>query len=134
MDKARSQTDHILEEMERKIGRIYENDPALKHIRKEYAKYMAMVNQRTKEAYNAYINETDVDAKKELKDAYEDEIRALTLDSKEYKKMVDRIASVLAEINQKAVDITNAAMNEVYAINYNQVAEDCRKAGIKING
>ena len=134
MDRARAQTDKKLNQMEREIGRIYENDPALKRIEKEYAKYMKMVEKRTEAAYKAYMEEDDAEAKADLKKAYSDEVRALTLDSKEYKKLVKRITSTLSEVNQKAVDVANNAMADIYMLNYNQVAVDCRKAGIKVNG
>jgi len=134
VDRARAQTDKKLNQMEREIGRIYENDPALKRIEKEYAKYMKMVEKRTEAAYKAYMEEDDAEAKADLKKAYSDEVRALTLDSKEYKKLVKRITSTLSEVNQKAVDVANNAMADIYMLNYNQVAVDCRKAGIKVNG
>lgn len=134
MDRARTQTDKKLNQMEREIGRIYEHDPALIRIEREYAKYMTMVKKRTEASYKAYVRETDWDIKMELKKAYSDEVRALTLDSAEYKKLIKKITIILAEVNQKALDVSNKAMREIYAMNYNQVAVDCKKAGIKVNG
>lgn len=134
MDKARIQTNKKLNKMEREIGRIYQEDPALKRVQKEYTEYMKMVQERTEASYKAFIGETDENTKEDLKQAYMDEVKALTINSKEYKKLVNKIAAVMAKVNQKALDITNRAMDEVYVINYNQVAEDCKEAGIKVNG
>lgn len=134
MDKARRQTDKKLKVLEKQVGRIYSTDPALKQIEKEYAKYMKMVEKKTKSAYDAYINETDQDVKRELKKKYGDEVKALTLDSAEYKKLIKKFVSIMSKVNQKALDIVNKNMPEIYAINYNQAAVMCRELGIKVNG
>lgn len=134
MDKARKKTDKQLIAMERNISRVYETHPALIEVEKKYRKFMDMVAKRTEKAYKAYVNETDKDTKDELKKAYMDKIKALTVNSKEYKKLIDEITTVLARVNQDALDIVNAGMLTIYAENYNQVAEECRKAGIKVNG
>ena len=128
MDKARRQTDAILKNMENEMGRIYKNDPALKRIQKEYAEYMEMVQEQTEEEYKAYK------ADPEQKQAYIDKVRSLTTQSAEYKRLIRKITSVLAEVNQKALDVCNDKMVEIYTINYNQVADDCKKVGIKVNG
>lgn len=134
MDKARIQTNKKLNKMEREIGRIYKDDPALKHIQKEYADYMKMVQKETKSSYEAYINETDRDVKEDLKKTYMEKVRALTINSPKYRKLIERITSVLAKVNQRALDVSNKAMREIYTINYNQVAEECVRVGIKVNG
>jgi N-acetylglucosamine kinase-like BadF-type ATPase len=128
MDRARTQTDKKLDMIEREIGRVYKEYPALLAIEKEYAKYMAKVQKQTEKEYNAYKEDP------EQKQAYIDKVKALTLGSKEYARLTQKIARVLAEVNQQALEISNNAMLEVYAMNYNQVADDCRKAGIKVDG
>ena len=134
MDKARRQTDKILNGMKHEIGRIYESDPALIRIQREYDNYMSMVQKRTEESYNKYMKETDQDKKAELKKIYTDEVKDLTINSAQYKKLVKRITSVMADVNQRALNICNKNMAEIYAINYNQVAVDCRKVGIRVDG
>lgn len=134
MDKARTQTNEKLNKMEREIGRIYQKDPALKRVQKEYANYMKMVQERTETSYKAYIDETDQDVKEDLKKTYMEEVRALTINSSKYRKLVERITSVLAKVNQRALDVSNKAMREIYTINYNQVAEECVRVGIKVDG
>ena len=128
MDRARTQTDKKLDMIEREIGRVYKEYPALLAIEKEYAKYMAKVQKQTEKEYKAYKEDP------EQKQAYIDKVKALTLGSKEYARLTQKIARVLAEVNQQALEISNNAMLEVYAMNYNQVSDDCRKAGIKVDG
>ena len=128
MDRARTQTDKKLNMIEREIGRVYKEHPALLAIEKEYAKYMAKVQKQTEKEYKAYKEDP------EQKQAYIDKVKALTLGSKEYARLTDKIARTLSEVNQQALEISNNAMLEVYAMNYNQVADDCRKAGIKVDG
>lgn len=133
-DRARIQTDSRLDNMEKEIGRVYQKSPALLAVEKEYAQYMGMVQDKTKAEYKAYIDEDDPDIKAEKKKAYMGKVRALTMESNAYNRLVKKIMGVLAEVNQQALDISNKAMREIYAINYNQVAEDCKKVGIKVNG
>lgn len=134
MDKAREQTDKELKAIESKMGRIYENSPALKRIKKEYLDYMKMVQDRTESSYKAYIEATDENTKEKLKRAYMDEIKSLTIESAAYKKLIKKFTKVMAKVNQEALDIVNRSMSEIYAINYNQVADECARVGIKVNG
>lgn len=133
-DRARAQTEKKLDNIEKEIGGVYQKNPALLSVQKEYAKYMAMVKKRTEDAYKAFVDESDKDIKAEKKEAYMGEIRRYTLESAEYKKLVKKIVGILAQVNQEALEISNKAMRDVYAINYNQVAEDCEAVGIKVNG
>lgn len=134
MDKALQLTDKKLEALESKVGRVYKNDPVLKQIKKEFNAYMKMVQKRTRSSYKAYINENDKNTKEELKRVYMDELRGLTLNSVKYRKLIKKFTKVMADVNQKALDLVNAEMSEIYAINYNQIATDCKKIGIKVNG
>ena len=133
-DKARAKTDKKLESMEKGIGSVYRENHALFLAKKAYAAYMAKVQKRTEGAYSAFKHagaEDDADA---LKKAYMDELKALTLNSDEYRKIVEQLADALAQANQQAVGIVNAAMIETYVDNYNQAAEECRRVGIKVDG
>ena len=134
MDRARSKTNKNLKMMERNIGRVYRTYPALIAVEKEYKAYMDKVKKSVSEEYEAYKNETDVTLKKELKQAYSDKLSSLTIQSKEYKKLVKKIAEVLAQANQYALNIVNAEMISIYTENYNQVADECKRVGIKVNG
>ena len=133
-DFARKQTDKKLNQMERDIGRVYQNSPALSRVKKEYAEYMKTVQKRTQDAYKAYTSETDADTRLKLKKAYMDEVQTLTMDSKEYNALIKRFAEVIAQVNQQALDVSNDAMVSIYTMNYNQVAEECERVGIKVDG
>lgn len=133
-DKARQKTDKILDRMGSKINKVYVNDSNLKRIKKEYDDYMKIVKESTESLYKSYVEEEDKDVKKEKKDAYMHEVRRLTLGSDKYNKLVKKMAEVLAKVNQKALDVSNKSMREIYAINYNQVADECKRVGIKVDG
>ena len=133
-DRARAKTDKQLKTMERNMSRVYKSDPALIAIKRKYDKYMAYVDEQTHDAYVAYVKETDADKKAELKKAYMSEVEGLTSKSKEYRKLISEFTSVLAQVNQKALNIANIEMRKIYAENYNEVAVECRKVGIKVNG
>lgn len=136
-DKARQKTDKMLAGIERQMGRVYDTDPALLNIQKKYDKYMASVYKRTEGAYKAFIDADDADdeeSKKEAKEVYMGQIRRYTIESKEYNSIIKEFVRIMADVNQKALDVVNDSMSEIYAINYNQVAEDCRKVGLKVDG
>lgn len=134
MDKARTQTNKELNKIDRKIGRIYQSDPALKNIQKEYNKYMKMVQEKTQSSYDAYINETDREIREDLKKAYMNEVRSLTIESKQYRKLIQKFAKVMSGVNEEALKVVNDSITDVYTLNYNQVAVDCKEVGIEVNG
>lgn len=132
MDEARRKTDKMLKDLERRIKRIYDEDPALRQIEQKYKKYMKSVKESTKDLYKAYKDETDVEKKRELKKKYIEAVKRLTIYNRRYLKMMNEYTDVLADLNEKALEISNEAMAEVYMLNYNQLAVDCRKVGIKV--
>lgn len=134
MDKALKQTNKKLKDMEREIGRVYENSSALKRAKKEYMDYMDIVQKRSENDFLAFKQADNIDDREALKKVYMGKIEALTIKSDQYKKIIKRITDALSEANQQALDITNSGMEEIYAINYNEVAEDCKKVGIKVDG
>lgn len=133
MDKARKKTDNQLKNMERKIGKVYSDSLALRRIEKKYNAFMESVSKQTEASYRAYKAESDEKIKKEFKKAYMDEIKSLTVNNKEYKVLIDEFTTVLAGVNQEAVDVVNDEVSEIYAENYNQVAEECKRVGITVN-
>lgn len=132
MDNARQRTDKRLQKMEREIGRIYENNPALKNIQKEYLKYMAAVNKKAKKAYLEYKNADGQEEKRLLKQAYIDQVKALTVESVEYNKLMRRYAMALSEANAQALEYINDNVDAIYVDNYNDIATECKKMGIKV--
>lgn len=133
-DKARQKTDKMLTGIERQMGRVYDTNPALLNIQKKYEAYMDDVSKRTEGAYKAFIDADDEESKQKAKNAYMSQIQRYTVQSKEYNSIIKEFVRTMADVNQKALDVVNDSMSEIYAINYNQVAEDCRKVGLKVDG
>ena len=132
IDKAREQTDKILKTMDRDIGRVYNTNPALLKSKKRLTEYLDGVKEQTKPEYEAYVNETDQSKKKELKKAYGDKVKELTTENKEYKKILKEFVKTLTTANQSALNVVNDSMIDIYTLNYNQVGEECKKVGIKV--
>lgn len=133
-DQARLQSDKQLKNIEKEMGRIYGGDPALKLAEKELKKYLKTVGEKTKDLYTAYRAETDQKKKAELKKAYQKEVLKLTQKSKEYRVLIDRYVSALADVNQKALDLVNDSLINTYLQSHNIIAAECRRVGIKVDG
>ena len=129
-DRGRTQADKILGKTEKTMGRIYNEDPALVKIQKRLAKYLDGVRKDTQALYDAY----KADGGREAKQAYEDAVREKTLGSKEYNAIIKDFTKVLADVNQKALDVVNGSMADVYVVSHNNVADECKRVGIKVNG
>jgi flagellar biosynthesis/type III secretory pathway protein FliH len=130
-DQGRTAADKILEQTEKRMGRIYSEDPALVKIQKRLAKYLDGVRKDTQELYEERkAHPMDEDARK----AYEDAIREKTLGSKEYNAIIKEFVQAITAANQKALDVANGTMVDVYTVSYNNVAEECRRVGIKVHG
>lgn len=132
IDKAREQTDKILKTMDRNIGRVYKTNPALLKSKKKLMNYLDKVKEQTKPEYDKYVNETDEKEQKRLKKIYGDKVKELTFESKEYKKILKEFVETLSITNQSALNIVNDSMINIYTLNYNQVGEECKKVGIKV--
>ena len=130
-DSGRTAADKILEQTEKRMGRIYSEDPALVKIQKRLAKYLDGVRKDTQELYEKRkAHPRDEDARK----AYEDAIRAKTLGSREYNAIIKEFVQAITAANQKALDVANGSMVDVYTVSYNNVAEECRRVGIEVHG
>lgn len=132
-DRARQKTDKLLNSIEAQMGRVYETDPALLSIKKKYDKYMEYVYERTEASYRAFVDADDEESKKDAKKAYMRQIERYTVQSKEYNRIIKEFVRIMADVNQKALDVVNDSLAEIYVMNYNQVAEECRKVGIRVN-
>ena len=132
MDKARQRTDKQLKKIQKNIFKVYQNNQQLKKASKKYKAYMDIVKKRTKTEYEAFINESDTKLKSELKNAYISILRELTVNSKDYKKVVKEYARALTAANSEALKQINNKTAQIYADNYNQVAVECRRVGIEV--
>lgn len=133
MDEARKRVDKMLVDLERRVSEVYATDSSLLRIQKRYEQYMEQVERATRSEYRAYMRASEED-KAEKKKAYTEHFRELTIGSKTYKALVSEITRIMAQVNQKALDLVNAEMAEAYTISYNQLAVDCRKEGIEVDG
>jgi len=131
-DRARKKTDKMLRGMERRVRAVYSSDPSLLRMQKKYENYMESVKLATQESYEAYKNAPAGDERDRLKQAYVKEVRDLTINNRLYKDLISEFTRVMAQVNQTALDIVNSEMEDVYMVNYNQVAVDCKKVGIKV--
>ena len=129
-DSGRTQADKILGQTEKTMGRIYNEDPALVKIQKRLAKYLDGVKKDTQKLYDAY----KADGGKEAKQAYEDAVKKATLDNREYNAIIKEFTKVLAQVNQKAIDVVNNSIVDVYTVSYNNVADECKRVGMRVNG
>lgn len=133
-DRARKKTEKLLIRLERRVKAVYANDPQLKKVQKEYERYMMDVKDSTYRSYLAYKKAETEEDKRRLKKEYTDEVKKLTLENKTYKAIIKKFTKEMARVNQKALDLVNAEMSNIYMVNYNQMAVECRKLGIKVNG
>lgn len=134
MDSARRKTDKMLNDLERRIQAVYASDPALLRIERRFKKYMDEVNEATHEAYTAYKNAPLGEMRDALKKEYVQAVRKLTVENRQYRDIVSEFSRIMANVNQQALDIANAEMTDIYTLNYNQIAVDCRKIGIEVDG
>lgn len=133
-DRARKKTEKLLKRLERRVKAVYANDPQLKKVQNEYERYMREVKDSTYRSYLAYKQAETLEDRQRLKKEYTDEVKKLTLENKTYKSIVRRFTREMARVNQEALDLVNAEMPNIYMINYNQMAIECRKWGITVHG
>jgi ribosomal protein S12 methylthiotransferase accessory factor YcaO len=131
-DKARSKTDKILQEIEGAISALYKNNPDLINAQKQYQRYMSQVDKLTEAVKKEYDTETDAVKKRKLKQDYIKQVEWYTTNNSQYKSLVENICRIMATVNQKALDIVNDRLEEIYMINYNQVAVECKRVGIEV--
>lgn len=132
MDRARKRTEKKLRSLEKRVKGVYANDPSLLRMLKRFEQYMNEVDEATHEAYLEYNNAEWGEMRDKAKRAYMEAVRRLTIENRMYNDMISRFTEVMAEVNQQALDVINAEMDDIYMLNYNQVAVDCKKVGIKV--
>lgn len=131
-DRARRKTDRILNNIEGAISALYLNNQDLTNAEKAYCRYMLQVDKLTKSVNEEFKNETDPAKKQKLKQNYINAVTALTTRNAEYNAIVDALCYQMALVNQQALDLINGRMEDIYIVNYNQVAEECKKVGIEV--
>ena len=134
MDKAHSETDKMLEQMERELTTIYSNAHA--NVQKEWLEYMESASDELaelQEAYDKAKKAGDIEAQRKLGR----ELRAIkkeyTVQNDRYKQVVEKTALELAIINGIATAYINSQLPPVYALNYNYFASSFLKQGISFS-
>ena len=127
-DKARKWTDKKLSQMEKEISDIYQK--SAKDVYKKWDEYMQTTGEKIAEYQKAYDEAKKTDDKelirrtgRKLSQVKQEQ----TLQSDQYKAMLDRTAKEIARVNQTALAYTNDQIPSVYAKNYAQVGEDLKK-------
>lgn len=118
--------------MEVAISDLYAQSPEIAKWIAKYRTYMRMVDKRTKLARERFLNEQDEILKAKYQKAYREALEGYTTGSLEYERLIAGFSYALAEVNQQALDIVNGRMAEIYMLNYNQVAEQCKEVGIEV--
>ncbi len=127
MDKARKWTDEQLQQMEKRIRKIYKQ--ARREITAEWDKYMKHGQERLSVLYDLYVN-ADYKDKQAAKQAYQDALNAYTLKNNRYRDMIADVTLRLAKVNQIAIDYLNGEMPQIYQVNYNQAIRGIKQLGI----
>lgn len=110
LDKARRQTDKLLEKLEKDIISTYKK--AEKEITEKWNSFM----EGGKKKLDDLLKSGD-------QTAYQKALKNYTLGNKYYDAMVKETTRQLANANKTAIAYANDSIPEIYATNYNQVSE-----------
>lgn len=134
IDSAAKKTDKRLEEIEKRLHKIYEQ--AQDDLTKAWKNYMAEQEskigglQKEYEAAKASGNDKD---KRKAGMKLQQAKTQRTLQNQYYKDMVKETTRKLANVNQTALNYVNGEMFWVYSTNYNQAAKDSDKVGFRFD-
>lgn len=119
-DYAHRKTDKQLDAMERKLRGIYSR--AHVEVQKSWNKYMLESAKKIKplqDAYDSAKKSGDRDAIKKAGKELASAQREQTLMNDRYKRMVERTAQELSQVNEMAIAYINGELPKTYATNYN---------------
>lgn len=134
MDVAARKTDKRLEEIEKRLHKIYEQ--AQDDLTKSWKNYMEAQNAYVKDLQEAYGRAKDFGTPEEVREIGKELGVAKaerTLQNQYYKDMVKETTRKLANVNQTALNYVNGQMFWVYSTNYNQAAKDAHKVGFRFD-
>ena len=112
MDKAHSETDKMLEQMERELTTIYSNAHA--NVQKEWLEYMESASDELaelQEAYDKAKKAGDMEAQRRLGRELRAMKKEYTVQNDRYRQVVERTALELANVNEIAKVRKNLANN-----------------------
>lgn len=133
MDKAHSETDKMLEQMERELTTIYSNAHA--NVQKEWLEYMESASEELaelQEAYDKAKKAGDMEAQRRIGRELRAMKKEYTVQNDQYKQVVEKTALALAIVNGIAVAYINGQLPPVYALNYNYFASSFSKQVISL--
>ena len=134
MDKAHSETDKMLEQMERELTTIYSNAHA--NVQKEWIEYMESASDELadlQEAYDKAKKAGDMESQRKLGRELRAMKKEYTVQNDRYRQVVERTALELANVNEIATAYINGQLPPVYALNYNYFASGLSKQGISFS-
>ena len=134
MDKAHSETDKMLEQMERELTTIYSNAHA--NVQKEWLEYMESASDELaelQEAYDKAKKAGDMEAQRKLGRELRAMKKEYTVQNDRYRQVVERTALELANVNEIATAYINGQLPPVYALNYNYFASGLSKHGVSFS-
>ena len=134
MDKAHSETDKMLEQMERELTTIYSNAHA--NVQKEWLEYMESASDELaelQEAYDKAKRAGDMEAQRKLGRELRAMKKEYTVQNDRYKQVVKKTALALAIVNGIATAYINGQLPPVYALNYNYFASSFSKQVISFS-
>lgn len=134
MDKAHSETDKMLEQMERELTTIYSNAHA--NVQKEWLEYMESASEELadlQEAYDKAKKAGDMEAQRKLGRELRAMKKEYTVQNDRYRQVVERTALELANVNEIATAYINGQLPPVYALNYNYFASGFSKHGVSFS-
>lgn len=132
MDGARKATDKRLAKMEHELTGIYQK--SAKGIYSKWSKYMDNAAKRIGKLQNEYEEAKrsgDKDKIAETGKALGIAKRNVTLQSDDYKAMLNETTRRLAEVNQTATAYLNKSVPDIYALNYNAISGDAAEMGVQ---
>lgn len=134
IDRAASKTDKRLEEIEKRLHKIYAQ--AQDDLTKSWKNYMEAQNAYVKDLQEAYGRAKEFGTPEEVREIGKELGVAKaerTLQNQYYKDMVKETTRKMANVNQTALNYVNGQMFWVYSTNYNQAAKDADKVGFRFD-
>lgn len=119
MDKAHRQTDKIIARIQAEIEKVYADGQT--QIEKMYKSYFSQFEDA--DAKKLAELEAEAITKKEYIDW---RLQTITTGRK-WNDFVIRVAEAINDLNNKATEISNRAMDEAFIENYNYAGEDIKK-------
>ena len=134
VDKAHYKTDLELADIERQIERLYEK--SYPRIQSEWMRYLT--------AHEKELEKPLIDLNKALmggtaaeialaKANYQRKAQKILINSRDFKRMSEDVASKITKTNVRAVNRANVKLPLVYTINYNQLDDTIKKANLKVD-